>query len=103
MQMERRPKRHYYLCPWEHFLQLFQVHFNPRKNPNFKCYRIHRWYQETLNASDYVTKIKGLANNCEFGDLRVSLARDQLVFGINNNDVRKHILQKGELTLENAV
>lgn len=44
-----------------------------------------------------------LRNNCEFQELKNSLIRDPLVFGVTENQARKQLLRVPELTLDKAL
>ena len=51
----------------------------------------------------YVTELRKLARNCEFGELHDSIIRDRIVCGIRSNEVRKGLLKEKDLSLERAV
>ena len=55
----------------------------------------------------YVTELRKLARNCEFGELHDSIIRDiirdRIVCGIRSNEVRKRLLREKDLSLERAV
>jgi hypothetical protein len=60
--------------------------------------------QENGESIDhYVTVLKTLSDTCEFGNLKESLIRDRLVFGILDNSVRERLLRDPELTLQTAI
>ena len=42
-------------------------------------------------------------NTCEFRDLKGSLIRNQVVFGINDNSVRERLLRDSDITLQTAI
>ena len=44
-----------------------------------------------------------MSNTCEFGDLKESLNRDRVVFGIQDNSVRERLLRDPNLTLQTAI
>ena len=56
---------------------------------------------ETTEA--YITDLKKLANQCEYGNLRNDLIRDRIVCGIKNENTRTQILKQADLTLERAI
>ncbi|KAL9987237.1 hypothetical protein ACROYT_G001509 [Oculina patagonica] len=56
---------------------------------------------EGINA--YVTELRKLARNCEFGELHDSIIRDRIVCSIRSNEVRKRLLREKDLNLEGAV
>ena len=60
--------------------------------------------QENGESIDhYVTVLKTMSNTCEFGDLKESLIRDRVVFGIQDNSVRERLLRDPDLTLQTAI
>ena len=60
--------------------------------------------QENGESIDhYVTVLKTMSNICEFGDLKESLIRDRVVFGIQDNSVEERLLRDPDLTLQTAI
>ena len=58
--------------------------------------------QESIDA--YVTVLRNLAKSCNFCDcMRDSLIRDRIVLGVNNNAIRKKLLQVRGLTLNQCI
>ena len=62
-----------------------------------------REQKEDESVDTYVTALKELIRSCSYGDLSDSLLRDRIVIGISDNTVRKSLLQKRKLTLNDAV
>ena len=56
---------------------------------------------ETTEA--YITDLKKLANQCEYGSLRNDLIRDRIVCCIKNENTRRQMLKQVDLTLERAI
>ena len=48
----------------------------------------------------YATVLRNMADNCEFQDLKNSLIRDLIVFGVTDNRVRQRLLRVPDLTLD---
>ena len=44
-----------------------------------------------------------MSNTCKFGDLKESLIRDRVVFGIQDNSVGERLLRGPDLTLQAAI
>ena len=57
----------------------------------------------TEGIDGYVTELRKLARNCEFGELHNSIIRDRIVCGIRSNEVRKRLLREKDINLERAV
>ena len=71
---------------------------------------IYEWYcfnkrnQEANESIDsYVAALNSLAKSCDYGTLQDTLIRDRIVIGIQNNSVRKRLLQGSKLTLKSCV
>ena len=56
---------------------------------------------ETIN--EYVNKLRGLSETCEFGTLRDSSIKDRIVLGTKNKQVRVTLLNQKELTLDKVL
>ena len=52
---------------------------------------------------EYVANLRQLTKTCKFGSLEESLIRDRVVLGIQDDNVRRRLLQENELTLAQAV
>ena len=50
----------------------------------------------------FITDLKILAKNCEFGDLKDSLITDRIVCGTNSKSVRERLLRETDLSLQKA-
>ena len=49
----------------------------------FESYKFHLWKQEpTENIETYIAALHQLAKNCNFGQLRYRLIRDQIIVGV---------------------
>ena len=60
--------------------------------------------QQTHETIDeYVNKLRGLSETCEFGTLRDSLIKDRVVLRTKNKQVRVTLLNQKELTLDKAL
>ena len=85
-------------------LEKFDAFCNPRKNTIYERYVFFSRNQENGESIDhYVTVLKTMSDTCEFGELRESLIRDRVVFGIQDNSVRERLLRDHELTLQTAI
>ncbi|GAA6098905.1 uncharacterized protein K02A2.6-like [Tachysurus ichikawai] len=52
---------------------------------------------------NYLTDLKIKAQSCNFGDLKNSMIRDQIVYGTNEKKLREKLLREADLTLESAI
>ena len=82
----------------------FDGYFMPRKNLTLERNKFFSRVQKpTETADQYVTELKNLASNCEFGDLQSSLIKDRIVSGARSEAVRGRLLRESNLTLEKAL
>nr|XP_029724534.1 uncharacterized protein LOC115264690 isoform X2 [Aedes albopictus] len=63
----------------------------------YKFYRREQGSSES--AEDFIRAVKQLAERCDFGGFKSEAIRDRLVFGINDRDLQKRLMDKGDLTL----
>ena len=82
----------------------FKDYCKPRKNVIIERYKFNtRTQQKDETADQYVTELKLIAKNCNFGSLGDELIRDRLVYGINSERVKERLLREEELTLLKAL
>ena len=85
-------------------MERFEQYCEPRKNTIYEGYLFFLRGQESGEPIDkYVTVLRNMADSCEFEDLKDSLIRDRIVFGIADNNVRECLLQVPDLTLNKAL
>lgn len=58
---------------------------------------------ETETFEEYILRLQILIETCEFGTFKDDLLRDRIVLGIRNRDIRKKLMTKPELTLQQAM
>ena len=61
------------------------------------------WQSEGLRFFDFVTELRQLSKECEFGELKSSVIRDLIIFGLSDNRLRERMLREPELTLQKAI
>ena len=59
--------------------------------------------QEGRSIDLFVTDLRRRADYCDFGAIKESLIRDQIVVGISDPKLRERLLRETDLTLEKAV
>jgi len=59
--------------------------------------------QEDRSFDTFVTDLKRRAEFCDFGAIKDSLIRDEIVVGLNDTKLRERLLQETDLTLEKAI
>ncbi|CAB3978506.1 Hypothetical predicted protein [Paramuricea clavata] len=82
----------------------FDEYCEPRRNTIMERYKFNtRVQRDDETADQYVTELKLLAKNCNFGSLEDELIWDRVVYGIKSERVRERLLRERELTLDKAL
>lgn len=82
----------------------FENYANPRKNVVVERFVFNRRKQlQGESFNDFLTDLKKLVKNCEYGDLTDSVVRDRIVVGINEHSLTERLLRETDLTLEKTV
>jgi hypothetical protein len=83
----------------------FEEYCKPRKNIIMERYKFNtRVQRKDETADQYVTELKLIAKNCNFGSLEDELIRDRLVYGTNSERIKERLLRgEEELTLVKAL
>ena len=85
-------------------IKTFEEYCTPKKNVTYERYVFNTRAEGAAEGIDaYVTELRKLPRNCEFGELHDSIIRDRIVCGIRSNGVRKRLLREKYLTSERAV
>ena len=81
-------------------LDLMEEHFIEETNTIYERYNFQKRQQkDSATIDQYVTALKTLARTCSFGTDADERLRDQIVYGVKPNVLRKQLLQKKGLTL----
>ena len=76
----------------------------PKKNETYKRFVFRNTKQEEGEQFDsFLTKLKLHSKSCNYGDLRDSMIRDQIVYGILNQKTQERLLREADLDLNRAV
>ena len=87
----------------EGILTVLETYCVPRKNTTYERYVFSMTIQEDRSFDIFVTDLRRKAEYCDFGAIKDSLIRDQIVVGINDPKLRERLLRKTDLTLEKAI
>lgn len=69
----------------------------------YERYVFRMTIQEDRSFDIFVTDLRRRAEHCDFGAIKDSLIRDQIVVGIDDPKLRERLLRETDLTLEKAV
>ena len=82
----------------------FKAYCEPKKNLTVTRYVFNTRNQRSGEPfSNYLTELRSLAKDCEFGELEESLLKDRVVCGISNQLLREKLLQIDSLTLTKCI
>lgn len=89
---------------WEKVLEHLEAHFKTKENETINRHLFHTRKQKEGETIDmFLTDLKKLSMNCNFGELRDSLIRDRVVCGILDNRVRDSLLREASLDLTKCI
>lgn len=76
-------------------------YYKPKKNVPFLRHVFRQAVQEESETVDtFVTRLKTLSKNCEYGDMLAEMIRDQVVDKCRSQRLRRRLLREENLTLE---
>ena len=75
-------------------LEELRGHFVPQRHVLFERYKFNSFAQKGETVDEFVVKLRQLAESCEFGTLKDSLIRDQLVIGTTDDVCRDRLLRE---------
>ena len=87
----------------EGILTALETYCVPRKNTTYQRYVFRMTIQEDRAFDTFVTDLRRRAEYCDFGVIKDSLIRDQIVVGITDPKLRELLLRETDLTLEKAI
>ena len=82
------------------------VHDHNRPKPSEVVQRFRfntRVRQNHESVSTYVSQLRHLSQDCNFGETLNLMLRDRLVCGINNDRIQRWLLAKKDLTFDKAL
>lgn len=78
-------------------------HLRPKPSEIVQRFKFHtRGRQDNESVSTYVTQLRHLSQDCNFGASLSSMLRDRLVCGVNNDRIQRRLLAEKELTFDKA-
>ena len=75
----------------------------PRKNLTLLRFKFFTHRQEEQLFDEFVTQLKKLSNDCEFGALRDSLVKDMIIIGNKDRRLQERLLRKPDISLGDAI
>lgn len=88
---------------YDSVIEKFHAYCSPQKNTVYERYVFRSRMQQPGETFDcFVTDLKLKPQSCDFGDLKDSMVRDQIVYGIHDKRIRERLLRDAKLALEEA-
>ena len=85
-------------------MDAFDQHCNPKKSETVERYKFFSRFQNPGESLEkFITDLKLLATTCNFGDLKDSLVRDQIISGIQDKQLREDLLKDPCLDLQRCL
>jgi hypothetical protein len=85
-------------------MEKFEAYVAPRKNITYSRFKFFTYKQEdSQKFNNYLTEMKRLCSDCEFGNKETEILRDILVIGLFNKRLQERLLRETDLTLEKVV
>jgi hypothetical protein len=85
-------------------IKQLEQYCDPVRNITYERHVFFTRNQKERECIDvYVKELQVLSKTCGFGDLRDSLIKDRIVGGIRDDRVRQRLLEKSDLSLDDAV
>ena len=85
-------------------LAKFENYCIPKKNVTMERHKFNTRVQGSTELIDqFVTDLKNIAINCEFGAIKDDLIRDRIVCGTISERVKERLLREDKLTLDKAI
>ena len=89
---------------YDHLKKAFKDYYAPLRSVTLLRHKFNtRNQHEGESIEDYVTELRQLAKDCEFGDLLDGLIKDRIVCGLIDNTARELLLREKKLTLEKSL
>lgn len=82
----------------------FSEYCQPKKNTIMARFKFNSRVQKEMETTDqFVTDLRLIAKECEYGELKDSLIRDRIIFGTRNDKIRERLLQDEDIQLDKAL
>ena len=88
----------------EELITKFSEYCKPKKNTIMARFKFNSRVQKANeNTDQFVTDLRLISQECEYGELRDSLIRDRIIFGTKDNKIRERLLQDEDTKLDKAI
>ena len=89
---------------YDELITALSAQFNPSPSPIVRRFKFNaRCRQPGESVAVFVTQLRSLSEDCQFGDSLEDMLRDRLVCGIKDDAIQKRLLAESELRFAKAV
>ncbi|XP_075158139.1 uncharacterized protein LOC142231417 [Haematobia irritans] len=91
---------------YDDLVKMLETHFVPQINIVMERHKFFTCKQEeTQSIDEYITLLRNLSSNCDFGVLRDALVRDIFICGlsVSYTNIKERLLSEGDIKLEKAI
>ncbi|KAG8138846.1 hypothetical protein E2320_001635 [Naja naja] len=89
---------------WEELQEVLNNHYAPRPSCIFRCHAFQKRAQaEGESVSKYMAALRSAALHCRFRDQLDDMLLDQLVCGVRDLQLQRHLLTKADLKLKQVI
>jgi len=88
----------------ETVLSKFKAYCSPETNVTYERFVfLSRKQKSTESIDEFITDLKNLSSNCEFGAISESLIKDVMILGLHDDRLKEVLLREVNLTLHKAI
>jgi len=85
-------------------VKVLTKHFQPTPSETVQRFKFHgRTHQPAESVAAYVAEFRAIAEHCNFGASLQGMLRDQIVCGINDKVVQRHLVSESFLSFDKAL
>ncbi|XP_055307617.1 MATH and LRR domain-containing protein PFE0570w-like, partial [Sitodiplosis mosellana] len=89
---------------YDEVIKAFDEFCKPKRNPVYERFVLNQSKQKEGEPFDaFLMDIKRLARTCEYGDRENEMLRDRIVWGVQCRKLQLRLIEKNELTYDQAV
>lgn len=89
---------------YDELIKILKSHFMPQVSIIYRRFLFHKRIQKADETiSEYITELRQLAEECNFGATLTERLRDQLVCGLRDEAMQRRLLAETTLTFDDAI
>ena len=85
-------------------VDVLKSHYSPKPSVIVQRDRFHtRFRRPQETVATFLSELRALEQNCNFGDTLNDMLRDRLVCGVDDDHIQCRLLSEADLTLDSAL